>query len=89
VAFTQLGRHLHCKPGQFLLEYGDEPYEVRYGASNALWVLKVPEAALQARLDHASRYCARAEAYIRSHLVDCSLSPQRFCAPTRSELKPA
>ncbi len=145
VEFTQLGRHLHCKPGQFLLEYSDEPYEFSYGASNALWVLKVPEAALQARLGNASRYCAReyeanegvgrvfreyiqllaahcgkqdtqsmslmgtqiidllalslsqggdssnsqlssvraahcarVEAYIRSHLFDCTLSPQRI-----------
>lgn len=59
VEFTQLGRHLRCKPGQFLLEYSDEPYEFSYGASNALWVLKVPEAVLQARLGNASRYCAR------------------------------
>ncbi len=59
VEFTQLGRHLRCKPGQFLLEYSDEPYEFSYGASNTLWVLKVPEAALQARLGNASRYCAR------------------------------
>lgn len=59
VEFTQLGRHLRCKPGQFLLEYSDEPYEFSYGASNTLWVLKVPEAALQARLGNVSRYCAR------------------------------
>ena len=59
VEFTQLGRHLRCKPGQFLLEYSDEPYEFSYGAANTLWVLKVPEAALQARLGNASRYCAR------------------------------
>ena len=60
VEFTQLGRQLRCKPGQFLLEYSDEPYEFSYAAANALWVLKLPEAALQARLGNASRYCARA-----------------------------
>ncbi|HOB67706.1 AraC family transcriptional regulator [Ottowia sp.] len=60
VEFSQLGRHMRCLPGQFLLEYSDEPYEFSYGRDNLLWVLKLPESALQARLGNASRYCARA-----------------------------
>lgn len=60
VDFNQLGRRMQCRPGQFLLEYSDEPYEFSYEKSNLLWVLKLPESALQTRLGNASRYCARA-----------------------------
>ena len=59
VEFSQLGRDLRCQPGQFLLEYSDEPYEFRHGRSNTLLVLKLPESALQSRLGNASRYCAK------------------------------
>lgn len=59
VEFTQLGRHMRCQPGQFLLEYSDEPYEFAHGQSNLLWVIKLPETALQARVGNASRYCAK------------------------------
>lgn len=60
VEFSQLGRHIRCEPGQFLLEYSDEPYEFGYGHDNLLWVLKLPESALQARVGNPSRFCAKA-----------------------------
>lgn len=59
VEFSQLGRQMRCEPGQFLLEYSDEPYEFSHGKDNLLWVLKLPECALQARVGNPSRYCAR------------------------------
>ncbi len=60
VEFTQLGRQVRCAPGQFLLEYSDEPYEFSHGKDNLLWVLKMPESALQARMGNPSRFCAKA-----------------------------
>lgn len=60
VEFTQLGRQVRCAPGQFLLEYSDEPYEFSHGKDNLLWVLKMPESALQARVGNPSRFCAKA-----------------------------
>jgi len=60
VEFSQLGRQVRCEPGQFLLEYSDEPYEFSHGKDNLLWVLKMPESALQARVGNPSRFCAKA-----------------------------
>lgn len=60
VEFVQLGRHARCGPGEFLLEYSDEPYEFSHGQDNLLWVLKLPESALQARVGNPSRFCAKA-----------------------------
>ena len=59
VEFSQLGKQMKCKPGQFLLEYSDEPYEFSHDRNNLLWVLKLPESALQARVGNPSRYCAK------------------------------
>jgi AraC-like DNA-binding protein len=58
VEFTQLGRHTRCEPGQFVLEHGHEPYEFSHSAHNTMWVLKIPEAALQARTGPTDRFCA-------------------------------
>jgi AraC-like DNA-binding protein len=60
VEFTQLGRTSRCAPGQFLLELSEEPYEFGHRAENDMWVLKVPAAALKARVGDPSRFCARA-----------------------------
>lgn len=60
VEFNQMGRQVRCEPGQFLLEYSDEPYDFSHADANLLWVLKVPEKALQARVGNPSRYCAKA-----------------------------
>ena len=59
VEFSQLGRNTRCSPGQFVLEHGDEPYEFHYAQDNRMWVLKVPEAALHARVGPVGRYCAQ------------------------------
>lgn len=59
VEFSQLGRNMRCAPGQFLLEYSDEPYDFSHGNDNLLWVLKLPERALQARVGNPSRFCAK------------------------------
>jgi AraC-like DNA-binding protein len=58
VEFSQLGRQTRCAPGQFILEHGNEPYEFGHGADNSMWVIKVPEAALRARIGDTSRFCA-------------------------------
>lgn len=59
VEFSQLGRTTRCVPGQFLLELSEEPYQFEHGKENAMWVLKVPAAALKARIGEPSRFCAR------------------------------
>lgn len=59
VEFSQLGRITRCAPGQFILELSDEPYEFGYRPANVMWVLKVPAAALKARVGDATRFCAR------------------------------
>lgn len=59
VEFSQLGRQTRCAPGQFILEHSEEPYEFSHGADNSMWVLKVPESALKARVGSTGRYCAQ------------------------------
>lgn len=59
VEFSQLGRQTRCAPGQFILEHGDEPYEFGYAQANNMWVLKVPESALHARVGSIGRFCAQ------------------------------
>lgn len=59
VEFSQLGRTTRCAPGQFILEHSDEPYEFSHGAENNMWVIKVPESALKARVGNTSRFCAQ------------------------------
>ncbi|MDE2397240.1 MAG: helix-turn-helix domain-containing protein [Burkholderiales bacterium] len=59
VEFSQLGRRTRCAPGSYLLELSEEPYEFGHGGDNAMWVLKVPVAALKARIGEPSRFCAR------------------------------
>ncbi len=59
VEFSQFGRTTRCSPGQFLLELSEAPYQFEYGTENAMWVLKVPAAALKARIGEPSRFCAR------------------------------
>ncbi|WP_265664638.1 AraC-like ligand-binding domain-containing protein [Verminephrobacter aporrectodeae] len=59
VGFSQLGRSTRCAPGQFLLESSEEPYDFGYRQPNAMWVLKLPVAALKARIGEPGRFCAR------------------------------
>lgn len=59
VEFSQLGRTTRCSPGQFVLELSEEPYDFGHKQDNAMWVLKVPAAAVKARVGEPSRFCAR------------------------------
>lgn len=59
VEFSQLGRTARCRPGQFVLEDSDEPYEFGYGDDNTMWVIKLPAAAVESRIGEARRYSAR------------------------------
>ena len=58
VELDQLGRHLCCLPGQFLLEYSDAPYNFQYGADADMLVLRIPESMLLSRARSPSRFCA-------------------------------
>lgn len=59
VEFTQMGRNTRCVPGQFLLEHSNEPYEFSHAEHNDMWVLKLPDAALKARVGNTDRFCAQ------------------------------
>ncbi|RFC68941.1 MULTISPECIES: helix-turn-helix domain-containing protein [Mesorhizobium] len=58
VSFLQSNRDARCVPGHFLIERGDAPYEFSYGSANSLWVLKVPNSALRARVGSPDRFAA-------------------------------
>lgn len=80
VEFTQLGRTSRCVPGQFLLELSEEPYEFGHKSENDMWVLKVPAAALKARIGDPSRFCART--YDRSSGLGHSSATILHCSPS-------
>ncbi len=56
VQFSQDNHKIVCKPGAFILERSDKPYEFSYSADNALWVIRIPTAVLRARLREPERY---------------------------------
>ncbi|OIN12769.1 helix-turn-helix domain-containing protein [Oceanisphaera psychrotolerans] len=56
VRFSQERRSVRCRPGNFILERSDKPYEFEYGQDNSLWVLRVPGSLLRARLRFPERY---------------------------------
>jgi AraC-like DNA-binding protein len=58
VSFEQCDRETRCAPGGFLIERGDAPYEFQQSGRNSLWVLKVPSAALRARVGPPERFSA-------------------------------
>lgn len=58
VQFEQCNRETRCRPGGFLIERGDAPYEFRQPGANSLWVLKVPSSALRARVGPPERFSA-------------------------------
>lgn len=58
IEFEQLGRHVRCEPGQFLLQSSSEPYEFSYSEPSDMWVLKIPEFMLQCRITSVRRFCA-------------------------------
>ena len=49
IQFNQNQRRTTCKPGGFLVERSDAPYEYWHGRPNRQWVLKVPSASVRAR----------------------------------------
>ncbi|MFD2849034.1 hypothetical protein [Eoetvoesiella caeni] len=42
-----------------MLELGEEPYDIAYGDSSTMWVLKMPAAAVRLRLGDPRRFSAR------------------------------
>lgn len=55
VQFSQNQRRTSCKPGGFLVERSDAPYEYWHARRNVQWVLKVPSASVRARVGPAER----------------------------------
>lgn len=55
VSFIQGDRRTSCKPGGFLVERGDAPYEYWHGRRNRQWVFKVPTASVRARIGASER----------------------------------
>lgn len=58
VNFSQCGKEVICKPGGFILERSDEPYDFGYGSANELWVLKVKESLLKGHILAPDRFCS-------------------------------
>lgn len=58
VLFAQLGHDVTCRPGNFLIQRGDEPYRFAYEARNDLLVMKIARSALAERLRQPDRFCA-------------------------------
>ena len=56
VHFSQERRSVRCRPGSFILERSDKPYEFEYQNDNSLWVLRVPDSLLRARLRLPERH---------------------------------
>ncbi|MBO0903352.1 helix-turn-helix domain-containing protein [Jiella sonneratiae] len=55
VRFVQDGRDVSCSPGGFLIERSHLPYEFSHRDPASLWVLKVPNAVLEARIRRPER----------------------------------
>lgn len=55
ISFVQNDRRTTCKPGGFLVERSDAPYEYWHTERNRQWVLKVPTAHLRTRLCRSER----------------------------------
>lgn len=58
VGFSQGSRSTSCKPGGFLVERGDAPYEFWHGRTNSLWVLKVKASSVRSRIGPTDRIAA-------------------------------
>lgn len=56
--FTQFGKHINCRQGQFMLEYSNEPYQFAYHHNIDLWAIRIPESLLKARIRNPTRFCA-------------------------------
>jgi AraC-like DNA-binding protein len=56
VTFRQNGRQARCRPGGFVVERGDAPYEYWHGTPDVQWVVKVPRDGVRARIGNAERF---------------------------------
>ena len=57
--FRHRGGTLRCRPGGFLTERGDQPYELHQPAANELLVVKLPDTALQTALPRGKVFANR------------------------------
>jgi len=55
IRFAQAGKEVCCKPGTALVERSHLPYDFSHSDPNALWVLKVPNTTLRARVGQPER----------------------------------
>ena len=58
VYFSQCGKDVKCNPGGFIFERSHEPYEFAHEEDNCLWVLKVSDEVLRARIRAPGRFCS-------------------------------
>lgn len=55
VQFVQGSRRTTCRPGGFVVERSDAPYEYWHARRNRQWVLKVPTASVRSRIGASER----------------------------------
>lgn len=55
VNFRQSSRDIKCRPGEFLIERGDAPYEFWHGKKNKLCIIKVSAASIRSRIGPTER----------------------------------
>ena len=56
VTFCQNDRQAQCRPGGFVIERSDAPYEYWHDTADVQWVVKVPRASVRARLGPSERF---------------------------------
>lgn len=56
VEFTQANHTVVCKPGSFILERSDLPYEFSFNKDNALWVIRIPLSLLRSKIREPDRF---------------------------------
>jgi AraC-like DNA-binding protein len=58
IRFEQNGQEVRCRPGACLIERSHLPYEFSHRDPTSLWVLKIPNALLKARVTRPERLAA-------------------------------
>lgn len=56
VTFRQNGDEARCKPGGFVIERSDAPYEYSHPEADVQWVVKVPRDSVRARIGATERF---------------------------------
>ncbi|MCA1300694.1 AraC-like ligand-binding domain-containing protein [Stappia indica] len=86
IFFAQAGREVYCKPGGYIIERSDQPYDFSYDAQADLWVMKVAASALGGRIRAPDRFCGmqfNAGGGVSGLFVDMLHHiPQRFATMT-------